>query len=162
MISTIKNLVTSALAIQANRSIDVAFNFSVLIDDGQIGDFMAVEGLSRSVKSYDYQEGGKNDGPRRLQGEASWGDVVLKSGYMNLSYLYDWANKVENNGDFRREVVIMQQTRNGKPLRVYALSGAWPLEWKTQNLDSGNSNVPVEEVKLAVDSITLVVTDLPE
>lgn len=162
MISTIKNLVTSALAIQSERSADIAFNFSVLVDDGQIGDFMAVEGLTRTVDAFDYQEGGKNDGPRRLQGQAKWGDVVLKSGYLNLSYMYDWANAVEVGGDFRREVVIMQQNRAGQPTRVYALSGAWPMEWKAANLDSGNSNVPVEELRLAVDSISLVVIPLPE
>lgn len=162
MINVIKNAVTSALAIQSNRSADVAFNFSVLVDDGQIGDFMAVEGLTRSVEPYDYQEGGKNDGPRRLHGQAKWGDVVLKSGYMNLSYMYDWATAVEVGGDFRREVVIMQQSRQGVPVRVFALSGAWPMEWKASNLDSGNSNVPVEELRLAVDSISLVVVDVPE
>ncbi len=140
-----------------DRELDVAFNFRVMSDEGSIGDFQAVDGLQKQVQVLEYQEGGKNDGPHVLTGPAKWGKVSLRWGLMNWEYLYEWAMEVEVGGDFRRDITVLQLDRQGNPIRTYVISGAWPIEWNGAGLDSSVSQIPIEEVKLVCDSITLEV-----
>ena len=139
------------------RPIDVAFLFRVVSAAGAFGDFLAVEGLGLSVEPYEYQEGGKNDGQHVLPGPVKLGRITLKWGMMDRSGLYDWCASVQIGQSFRQDLLIMQLTRAGVPLRIYAITGAWPTEWRGADLDANQSQVPVEEIQLAFQALELVV-----
>lgn len=142
--------------LEGQRPVDIAFLFRVMWLEGILGDFQAVEGMSRAVELYEYQEGGKNDGKHVLPGPVKHGKLVLKTGEMNLSLLYDWCKMVELGEDFRRDMLIMQMTRKGIPLRIFAVTDAWPVEWKGANLDAGQSAVPIEELHLVYNDLYMV------
>lgn len=139
------------------RPVDIAFLFRVVGASGLFGDFQAVEGLSRGVEAYEYPEGGKNDGQHVLPGPVKLGRVTLKWGMMDRSALYDWCAAVEVGASFRQDLIVMQLTRAGVPLRVYVLTGAWPVEWRGASLDATQSQVPVEEVQLACSGLEMLV-----
>lgn len=139
------------------RPIDIAFLFRVLGDSGLLGDFQSVEGFSRAIDAYEYQEGGRNQSVHVLPGPAKQGRLSLQWGLMDRSALYDWGRAVEVGASFRQDLTIMQLTRRGMPLRVYTVTGAWPVEWRGAPLDASQSQVPIEELKLAYDDIQMTV-----
>jgi len=139
------------------RPIDIAFLFRVVGDAGLFGDFHAVEGLGSSIEPYEYAEGGKNDGQHVLPGPVKLGRITLKWGMMDRSTLYDWCAAVQVGTSFRQDLLVMQLTRLGIPLRIYAITGAWPTSWKGADLDATQSAFPVEEVELAYTSLEMVV-----
>ena len=149
----------SELATQPERNVDVAFLFSVMTDDGQVGDFMSVEGMSWAIEPYEHVEGGRSRAKRQLLGQGSHGRVTLRQGFMNLSWLYDWIAATRVGSNFRRDLVVLQLLRNGDPVRRYDLRQAWPVEWKAPKLDASTSQVPIEELHLVCASIEMRVVD---
>ena len=139
------------------RPIDIAFLFRVVSGAGAFGDFQAVLGLGQSIDAYEYQEGGKNDGQHVLPGPVKLGRITLKWGMMDRSALYDWCASVQLGKSFRQDLLIMQLTRAGVPLRIYVITGDWPVEWTGAELDANQSTVPIEEIQLAYSSLELVV-----
>ena len=139
------------------RPIDIAFLFRVLGAKGLLGDFQSVDGFSREIEAFELQEGGRNNNVHVLPGPAKQGRLSLQWGLMDRSALYDWARSVEVGVSFRQDLTIMQLTRRGVPLRIYTVSGAWPVEWRGARLDATQSTVPIEELKLAYDDVTLMV-----
>lgn len=139
------------------RIIDVAFLFRVRADEGVIGNFQSVEGIQRTMEPFEYLEGGRNTGAHILAGQVKHGRLVLKTGIMISSYLYDWIRAVEVGQKFRRDLIISQLTRDGRPLRVFTVERAWPTEWRAPALDATKSDVPVEELTLVYDDLTLEV-----
>lgn len=131
----------------------IAFLFQVLIDGKPEGDFSAVEGISLRVEPYSYQEGGKNDGAHVLPGQGTVGEVTLRWGIMHRDTLLTWAASVNAGKGFRRNVQVLMLTRSGDVHRSYTLEGAWPLEWKASTMDSGDSRIPVEELRLSVRNV---------
>lgn len=147
------------LALLTDHTLDIAFHFEVRVaEDGGVGNFISVEGLGRTVEPYEYTEGGRNDNVHALVGQAKLGELTLKWGWMNLSWLYDWAMLVDVGRSFRKDLIISQLDRGGQPLRVYVVTGAWPISWTGANLDAGNSEIPIEELKLRYDRLRLAVT----
>lgn len=144
------------LAALSDRSIDVGYQFEVRVaDDGEVGNFQAVEGLTRTTDVYEYVEGGRNQNVHQLPGQTKLGEITLKWGWMSLSWLYDWSQKVEIGSSFRKDLIITQLDRQGRPLRVYTISGAWPTSWTGAALDASGSQVPVEEIKLRFNKLKL-------
>lgn len=142
---------------EGQRPIDIAFLFRVRAEGSVIGDFQAVEGFQRTVEIFEYQEGGRNTGQHVLPGPVKHGRLILKGGIMVQSYLYDWIRAVEVGGSCRREVLISQLTRQGKPIRMFTVERAWPCEWKAPALDASQSQVPIEELTLAYDELRMEV-----
>ena len=151
---------SAKLAIQPEYVIDVAYQFEVRdADGGEVGNFLSVEGIGRTIEVYEYVEGGRTDNVHALPGQAKLGELTLKWGWMNLSWLHAWAMSVEIGHSFRKDLIISQLTRDGKPLRVYTVTGAWPSSWTAANLDASSSQLPVEELKLRFKQLKLQVKE---
>ena len=142
----------------AVKLMDIAFLFHVTIGDEVVGDFQAVENLTRKYETFTYREGGRNHAPHVLPGPASYGELVLKWGLMDREALWEWMEAVEIGEGFRRDVQIFQLNRKLKQRRAYTLQGAWPVEWKGANLDCNDAKIPIEELRLSYDYLTLEVT----
>lgn len=143
------------------RDADVGFYFTVLLDNIPAGDFVGIDGMGRSIEPYEYKELGKNDAPHVLVGQGKNNQITLKWGLMNRQVLYDWVQAVKPSGSFRKDVIVMQLSRQKLPIRIYTISGAWPVEWKAAPLSSLDSNMCVEEVTLVYDSIEMLAIPLP-
>ena len=141
------------------RPADIGFLFRVRGPSGVLGDFQAVEGISQTIDVLEYAEGARNGGVRVLAGPVKHGRLTLKSGIMISATLFDWAQSVKIGAQFRRELLITQLTRTGAALRVFSVGGAFPVEWKAPSLNAMASEVPIEELTLAYQTLTMEVQD---
>lgn len=139
------------------RPIDIAFLFRVRSDEALIGEFQSVDGLHRTFEPFEYKEGGRNSSPHMLYGPGTLGRLVLRSGVMTSSYLYDWIHSVEMGKKFRRDLIISQCNRRVQSLRVFTVERAWPVEWKAPKLDALQSEIPVDELTLVYQELRLEV-----
>lgn len=143
------------LALMADQ---VAFLFHVMIGVDAVGDFQACTNLGIDAPSYHWAEAGRNHaersfpftGPRRLS------EVTLRWGMLIRSKLYDWMSAVEIGYGFRRDVYILQLTRQKVPMRLMRLSQAFPVSWRGADLDSNDSRYAVESLTLAYEDMALV------
>lgn len=148
----------------APRQIDVAFNFSVTITGVvTLGEFLEVSGISQSFEVHEHQEGG-NATPHYLLGPKQHERIVLKWGLVNSSAFYDWVQKVQLGQSFRYNVTIYQYARGpaspgAQPpaVRTYLLRGAYPVRWQAPALNSMTNDVPVEELELVYQFMTVTV-----
>lgn len=141
------------------RPADIGFLFRVRGPSGLLGDFQSVEGISHTIDVLEYVEGARNGGVRVLAGPVKHGRLTLKSGIMISDTLFNWAQSVKIGAKFRRELLITQLTRTGAALRVFSVEGAFPVEWKAPSLNAMASEVPIEELTLAYQSLTMEVQD---
>lgn len=151
---------SAKLAPLTDHTLDIAYNFEVRVaEGGEVGNFLSIEGLERSIEPYEHVEGGRNHTVHSLVGQAKYGELSLRWGWMKLNWLHDWAMQVEVGRSFRKDLLITQLTHAFSPLRVYTVIGAWPISWTGAKLDSSSSEVPIEEVKLRFWDLKLDIKD---
>jgi phage tail-like protein len=143
----------------ATRPADIAFLFHILVDSEPVGDFLLVEGIGRKRAVVPHVEGGRNHAPHVLIGAPSHQEVTLRWGMMERTALWAWADQVDVGAPFRRDVDVLQLTRDGRLQRTYRLIGAWPIEWAGPTFDATESRIPVESLKLVFDAMTVEVPD---
>jgi phage tail-like protein len=151
----------SFLQAYLSRDADITFNFTILIGGLPWGDFYSVETFTRQTEVHTYKELGKNDNVHELIGQGSYGHVVLKWGLMNRSALWGWMDDVKVKKDFRKDVLIMQMNRGKIPIRIFTLTGAWPIRWTGANLDAMSSTTAVEELELSFRELDVTAIPLP-
>lgn len=139
------------------RELDIGFMFRVTIDGRDYGEFQSIAQMDRKIEPFLYKEGGRNWSPHTLIGQTSYGQLVLRWGLMDRQALWDWAHSVEVGQNFRRDGEIHMLDRQYNIVRVIGFERAWPIEWKGAELSSMNSQIPVEELKLVVDTLTMEV-----
>jgi phage tail-like protein len=138
------------------RTIDVCHNFAVFIGGLPVGEFHAVEGLTRSVETKAVSEGGRFEQQVHMIKQHTFGELTLKWGLVQRGYMYNWMEEVKPGNRFRRDLVIMLQDRMLIPTRVFSIIGAFPTEWTSPNMDAQSSIVPVETLKLRYHSMEMV------
>lgn len=148
---------------EAAREPDLNHMFTVLVSGMAMGDFNAVSGISKEVETESIAEGGRTGGPRTLIKGFKPGTVTLKWGNMDRTFMWDWINSVRVGPGalgigtllgFRREVTVVQLSRNHEPYRVYHFHNAFPTSLKVGDLDVEGAKASVEELSLAYDSVT--------
>ena len=76
---------------------------------------------------------------------------------MERRALWQWTQDVQVGRAFRKDLEILQLTRAGEVLRTYTVERAWPVEWSGASLDSLESRIPVESLKLAYEHVSMEV-----
>jgi phage tail-like protein len=138
------------------RTIDVGYMFTVLVNAIPVGEFHAVEGISRSIPTEEYYEGGRNEQPLNFIKPGKYSDITLKWGLVQRGWMYNWMTDVKEGKRFRRDLVILMQDRMLIPTRVFGIIGAFPVEWSSPTMDGQGSNVPIETLKLRFHTMTMV------
>ena len=146
----------------ASTTGQIGYLFHVLLDLCGYGDFHALENLSYRVPPKQYWEGGRNYAPHNLPFEnvGQCGELTLRWGMINRPWLYEWMNDVAAGGRFRRSVLIFHMNRRRMPVRVIRLRKAWPIEWKGPDLNTLDSNYPVEQLTIAYEGIRVFVNSV--
>jgi phage tail-like protein len=89
--------------------------------------------------------------------------VTLERGATTDRDLFDWLTQVAdataNAGlvepEFKRNLDILQQDRDGSTLRRWRLSGAWPVKLVAGEWDNNADENVIESVTLTYDFFTL-------
>ncbi len=145
----------SALLHIANHT---SYMFHCTIGLDPLGNFSAVEGLTYEITPFEYNELGRNHSPWQLplSEPGKPGQLTLRWGMIVRSKLYEWIHEVDLGTDFRRHVYIFQLSKKKIPIRVYHLTGAWPVSWKGTDLSSeGAASMSTVEVTLVYEQIDL-------
>jgi phage tail-like protein len=144
-----------------------AFQFSVVILEGNSAamptraeaQFQEVSGIDLSVASEDVEEGGDNRYVHRLPAAKTHRNLVLKRGSVIAgSPIADWA--AQTVGSTLATPIRTQTLRvslldpDGKALRSWTFSGAWPVKWVVATLDTNDrSTIMTEALEIAYTSV---------
>lgn len=152
------------MAVTGNpRSYHKKFKFVVEIDGINYAGFTKCSELSVEVGKVEHFEGGSLT-PNKSPGKVSFPDVTLERGATQDVDLWNWLSDVVNTAsglgltdpNYKRNLDIVQQDRDGSELRRWALSGAWPVKFVAGEWDNDAEENVVESVTLTFDHFELV------
>jgi phage tail-like protein len=127
-----------------------AFNFTLLIEGVESGQFVECAGLSAEVDVIAYREGGANQQIRHLPGQVRFQPLELRYGLSRSRELWDWFSQTLSGETERRNVSVVMFENDGHTEAFrWNLFEAWVSRWKAAQL-----NATVGEV--AIDSMTIV------
>ena len=144
------------------RSFHKRFKFIVEIDQFPHAGFQKASELSVEIANVQYYEGGSLI-PNKSPGRLTYPDVTLERGATQDRDLFDWFQQVANttsglglnDPDYKRNLDIVQQDRDGKTVRRWTLSNAWPVKFVAGEWDNEADEVVIESVTLAYDFFEL-------
>jgi phage tail-like protein len=128
-------------------------SYRLELDGSSLGSFASLEGPGLSIEILEFREGGDpNAVPTKLPGRTTFGNLALKRGYVSQSFFESWIQQVrEGSPDFRKNLAVVILDRQGNETARYNLFNCWPASWKVSSPDARGSDVPMEEVVIAVE-----------
>jgi phage tail-like protein len=144
------------------RTFHKKFKFIVEIDGVASAGFQKCSELSVEVANVQYYEGGSLI-PNKSPGRLTFADVTLERGATSDKDLFDWLTQVAdaaanaglNEPEFKRNLDIVQQDRDGSTLRRWSLTGAWPVKFVAGDWDNEADENVIESVTLTYDFFEL-------
>jgi phage tail-like protein len=144
------------------RTFHKRWKFIVSIDAVQHAGFSKCSELSAEVAKVEYYEGGAVI-PDKSPGRLSFPDVTLERGATADEDLFRWFRDVVDTAsgrglpdpDYKRNLDIVQQDRDGTTLRRWSLFGAWPVKFVAGEWDNGSDENVIESVTLTFDYFEL-------
>lgn len=144
------------------RSYHKRFKFLIECDGIKSAGFQKCSELSVEVAKVEYYEGGSLI-PNKSPGRLTFPDVTLERGATSDEDLFKWFQDVAIassglglvDADYKRNVDIVQQDRDGKTLRRWTLTGAWPTKFVAGEWDNGSDENVIESVTLTYDYFEL-------
>ncbi len=140
------------------RTFHKRFKFIVEIDDIAHAGFQKCSELSVEVANVQYHEGGSLI-PNKSPGRLTFSDVTLERGATSDQELFDWFQDVAvtssglglTDYDYKRNLDIVQQDRDGTTLRRWTLTNAWPVKFVAGEWDNESDENVIESVTLTYD-----------
>jgi len=140
------------------RTFHKRFKFIVEIDDIAHAGFQKCSELSVEVANVQYHEGGSLI-PNKSPGRLTFSDVTLERGATSDQELLDWFQDVAvtssglglTDYDYKRNLDIVQQDRDGTTLRRWTLVNAWPVKFVAGEWDNESDENVIESVTLTYD-----------
>ena len=129
-----------------------AYNFKVEIEGVTTGAFKAVDGLDSETEVIEYQDG-EDLVLRKRPGRTKYSNIVLKRGYVNNDELWKWRKQVIEGKVERKSGSIILLDDAGQEVMRYNFFEAWPCKCKGFSLDGRGSDVNVEEIERAVETM---------
>ena len=117
-----------------------------------VAGFTECSGLSASVDTDKFFEGGVNDQKRILLKQTSFTEVTLKHGVTNDLSFWRWFTATTNR---RRNIRILLFNKAGETRQCWTLIGAVPVGWTAPSLQADGNSVAIEELKLAIEGLTV-------
>ena len=131
-----------------------AYNFRLDIQGTIAGYFTEVSSLNVNIESIAYREGGGPPGVRKLPGRVDVGDITLKYGLTESTYLWDWLMTGVNGNVERRNVSIILLTPNGEDIATrWDAYDCWIRAWSGSKLEGMAQQAAIEEIKLVAESL---------
>lgn len=149
----------------ANYYPPVGFFFRVKVQgaNGPVdGSFSEVTGLDAEREVKEVREGGENRFIHRLPGAVKTPNLVLKRGVMVASSkLFDWCKEtLESTLASRiqpKTITVSLMDQKEKNLITWTASRAWPVKWSIGAFRAAESEVAVETVEFAYETLTRAV-----
>ncbi len=137
---------------------DPLSKFHFIVDwGGKRSDFLSVSGLEIRHELVDYREGGKpSASPRKIPGLTKYSNVVLRRGITKGDNdFFEWMNTKRNQAIEKRNLTINLLNDEHEPVLSWRLTNAFPVRLLSPTLDSLSSDIAVEELELAYESMQI-------
>ena len=146
-------------------------NFRVIVNDvdGSAA-FNQVTGIDAQVDVIEFRQGNSNSlSPVKIPGLVKHGNVTLRFGYTKSAEFKEWIAKCvnhERSEPYPRKTVTIEMIdiANKTPTEVtwtqgdglcWVLNDAWVAHYTGPELDASNSDVAIESVEIAFETMTI-------
>ena len=144
------------------RTFHAKWKFLVDVDGFVSTGFSKASELSVEIARVDQWEGGSLI-PNKSPGRLTFTDVTLERGATRDQDLFAWMQQVAdasanaglNEPQFKRNLDIVQQDRDGTELRRWRLHNAWPVKFVAGEWDNEADENVIESVTLTYDFFEL-------
>jgi len=138
------------------------FNFLVEIDgvgdaSSIAGGFQEVSGLGNEVTVAEYRNGNERQNlPRKITTMAKVADITLKRGVIGDLGLAEWMQAIQDGAqDQLRSVTIQLLSEDRSTVaQSWTLGNARPIKYTAPTLSGAGTELAIEELTLAAESIT--------
>ena len=111
--------------------------------------FQKVQGLSVTVETEDFAEGGENRFVHQLPKRTKYADLTLSRGMFIGSGIVYWCkDAIENFNFLPTNITITLLNEVHVPISAWYVVGAYPIEWAIGDFNAEESKVVIETIKL--------------
>jgi phage tail-like protein len=137
-------------------------HFEVSWGDSQnTSNFSEVSGLTMEAEVVEYRGGAdKALSVRKQPGLKKFGNVTLKRGIVPAEAgngLFDWYNTISAGSVARRDVTVSLLNEERTPVMTWKIQSAWPVKIEGPGLKSTGTDIALESVEFACESIAIEV-----
>lgn len=136
-----------------------ALNFQVVIngvlDDGQAvrGSFAEVSGLDVSIAPIEYRTGSEDITVRKIPGQKSFANIVLRRGVIGDLTLWAWIKSALDGQVQRADGTITLLDEGRQPVLTYKFRRAWPCRWTGPRLNAKGNDIAIETLELCHEGL---------
>jgi phage tail-like protein len=123
------------------------------IDNVPVGGFTECTGLEMSLKTEEYNEGGRNSGALRFPTRVSWTNITLKTGMGRSTVLWDWHYGFVQGTGQRRDGTIALLNEQRAPMTIWYFRRGLPVKYSGPALNATQNNVAIESIEIAHEGI---------
>ena len=137
----------------------VGFHFLVKFEDfSEETDtyFQEVSGLSVTVNTEEYAEGGENRFVHKLPKGTSYDHLVLKRGVVKNSKILQWCSQAVENLHFEpKNLLVSLLNENRNEICSWNIVHAYPTKWSFTGLNAQSSELLIETIELNYHYFTI-------
>lgn len=111
-----------------------------------------VGGLEKEIEVGEYREGGYTT-THKLPGIATTGTLTLERGAFNDMNAYNYVKKALEDPDFREDIFITEQNRQGVAKRQFKCTEAWASKFTAPEYDATSSEVATETIEIQYEDL---------
>ena len=131
-----------------------SYNFKIVMQGITEGHFTECTGLNIKVEAVRSREAGNNQVVHAIPGRVDYGDVTLRYGLTDSNALWNWMMSSVRGAVERKNVsILMLDSQGANEVMRWDLINAWPSEWRGAPLDALGSEVAIESLTLAFDTL---------
>ena len=111
--------------------------------------FREVQGLSVTIETEEFKEGGENRFVHNLPVRTKYSDITLKRGMFIGLGIVLWCRNAIENFDFQpTNVTITLLNENHLPISAWYIVNAYPVSWVVSDFNAEESKIVIESIKL--------------
>jgi phage tail-like protein len=137
----------------------VGFHFLVKFEDftgEKDSRFQEVKGLSVTVNTEEYEEGGEGRFKHELPKGISYDNLVLKRGIIMNSKIVKWCKQAIENLQFEpKNLLIILLNENHDEICSWNVVHAYPVKWSFSGLNAETNELLIETMEITYHYFTL-------
>lgn len=138
----------------------VGYHFFVEVQGKLLGSFREATGLSSESEKIEYKASGPKGEEITITqpGRTKYPDIVLKRGLTSNRDMWEWRKEIEDGKfkDSKKNGSIILYSQSHEEVARWNFENAWPLKVEGPGLNSGNNEIAVESLTLAVSRTTRI------
>lgn len=139
----------------------VAFKFGLEIEGKLAGYFQTVSGIGSESEVIEHKIVDDNTGEtinQKIPGRLTWTDITLKRGVTSSIDVWEWRQEVVDGkvDDARTNCSIVAYNQANDEVARWNLESAWPSKVVGPEMDSGGTDLMVEEMTIVHEGLERV------